>query len=57
MPTGPIRYAGRLNPLAASMDSGSTVWDEEGDFVGLLWADQFGVVVTSIDEIAEDINV
>jgi hypothetical protein len=56
MPTGPIRYAGRLHPLAASMDSGSTVWDEEGDFVGLLWADQFGVVVTSIDEIAEDIK-
>jgi hypothetical protein len=56
MSTGPILYAGRLNPLAASMDSGSTVWDEEGDLVGLLWADQFGVVVTSIDEIAEDIK-
>jgi hypothetical protein len=56
MPTGPILYAGRLNPLAASMDSGSTVWDEEGDLVGLLWADQSGVVVTSIDEIAENIK-
>jgi hypothetical protein len=56
IPAGPVLYAGRLNPLAVSMDSGSSVWDEEGDLVGLLWADQFGVVVTSIDEIADDIK-
>jgi hypothetical protein len=56
LPPTPILYAGHLNPLAKAGDSGSTVWDRDGDLVGLLYAEDFGAVVTCIEEIGEDVK-
>lgn len=52
-----IIYAGRLMSLSLPGDSGSSVWDEAGNMVGLLWGDtEAGTFMTSMDEMATDIK-
>ncbi|KAH0287850.1 hypothetical protein M436DRAFT_81508 [Aureobasidium namibiae CBS 147.97] len=52
-------FVNRLGPLTQGGDSGAVIWDVEGDIVGLTWgmaANQFGAIMTSIDEVVEDIK-
>jgi hypothetical protein len=52
-----IMYAGRLMSLSLPGDSGSAVWSEEGNMVGLLWGDtEAGAFMTSMDEVVTDIR-
>jgi hypothetical protein len=48
-PSQHIMYAGKLASFAKLGDSGSVVWNEEGDMVGLLW-DQTGMALEPICE-------
>jgi hypothetical protein len=57
IPSQRIMYAGKLASFAGLGDSGSVLWNEEGDMVGLLWGDgASGAFMTSIDEVVEDVK-
>ena len=57
IPPTRILYSDKLNPLTEDGDSGASIWDEEGDLVGLLWGDDTsGAFMTSIDEMVEDVK-
>ena len=50
-------FAGKLARFSKLGDSGSVVWNEEGDMVGLLWGSGgSGAFMTSIDQVVEDVK-
>jgi hypothetical protein len=52
-----IMFAGKLARFSKLGDSGSVVWNEEGDIVGLLWGSGgSGAFMTSIDQVVEDVK-